>query len=219
MFCPNCGVQIPDQVAFCPKCGARLSKGNRIVARMTCQPVKTDGLTDPLGGLPLIIKVLMAAETVLSMLVFLDGFMRFFDRGEDIVDFMSLYGVSAVISGSVLFFLAVMVPLMILIFLAVGGIIAFIPHSGWGIKAHRNMAYCGAIILVLCLFCGGFGEDILENLFGSLSSYDGPALAVSAYLTGWVEEQMGILLLVGAIPIATAVLSGWVGRRRANNNS
>lgn len=222
MFCPNCGVQIPnqvpDQAMLCPKCGAKLSRNNRVVARMTDSSVKKSGIINTPIFLPTIIKVLMALETVLSALVFLEYFMRLFDRGEDVLDFMSLYGSSSAMSGAALFFLAVMVPLSLLLSLATGGLSAFVPRGGQEAKAQCRVTYCGVGILVLCLVCRGLGEEFLESLFRSSSSHAGPVLAVTAYLTGWVEEQMGLLLVVGVIPILAAVLAGRIDRQHVNNN-
>ena len=32
MFCPNCGIEVPDGSAFCPECGTRIDGATQKIA-------------------------------------------------------------------------------------------------------------------------------------------------------------------------------------------
>lgn len=50
MFCPNCGSQLPDDVAFCSNCGTKVQQNETVQAPIVEEPATTQPYTEPVSA-------------------------------------------------------------------------------------------------------------------------------------------------------------------------
>lgn len=213
MFCPQCGARVPDQGSYCPKCGIRLDQsqqGGTRASGLLTTPART---TVTASGLSLVVKVLMVVEGALAALLVIGVLVRLLDKGDSITDRISLYESLSATFGAILFFLLSAATILLLAELAsvAIGIIAR-PAEKAG-KRRNLMISSGLTILIVCLFVGALGDEFLGDIFSSSSDEAGPAFVVLSFFFGWIEDQMGLLLVVGVIPLVTAALTGQIGKK------
>ena len=210
MFCPQCGAQVPDQGSFCPKCGTRVAQsqqgGTRASGPLTT-PART---TVAASGSSLIAKILMAVEGVLAALLTIGVIVRLLDKGESITNRISLYESSSATFGAILLFLLSAATILLLAELASGAIGVIARPTEQMDKRRSLMVSSGLTILIVCFFVGALGNEFLGDIFSSSSDEAGPAFVVLSFFFGWIEDQMGLLLVVGVIPVVTAVLTGQI---------
>ena len=206
MFCPRCGSRQLDHATYCSECGARLSGGSD--SHMASGPLPRNAASAPPSPFE---KVLLGISGIVGGYLAINLLSVILGRIERVVEGMSPYGVSAVVTASIILYVLVMSMFLFLSLLSCCALALLVTEQQpqrWWKGLRRNLTAATAIFaFVLLLSWFFFDSPSLSN------SFDGAMCFVFGLLGAWTEEQL-LLLLVAGFSAAASIVShaGSTGR-------
>ncbi|HIY79653.1 MAG TPA: zinc ribbon domain-containing protein [Candidatus Olsenella excrementavium] len=198
MFCPRCGSNQLDHATYCSKCGARLSGGSD--SHVTSSPLPKNA--PPSSSSPFE-KVLLGISTLVCGYLAINLLGVILGRMERVIEGMALYGISAVVMGSIILYVLALGTLLLLIIIAGCSLALLISDQQqlrWWESLRRSVSAATVIfvsVLVLSRFF--FDSPSLSN------DFHGTMYLVFGLLGGWTEEQLLFLLAAGFSAVGTIV--------------
>lgn len=189
MFCPRCGSRQLDHAAYCSECGARLSGDPD--SHMASGPLPRNDAASvspsPFEKVLLGISGIVGGYLAINLLSVILG------RIERVVEGMAPYGVSAVVTASIILYVLALSMFLFLSILSCCALLLLVterqPQRWWkGLRRSLTAATAiSAFVLLLSWFF--FDSPSLSN------SFDGTMYFVFGLLGSWTEEQLLLLLV------------------------
>ena len=206
MFCPRCGSRQLDHATYCSECGARLSGGSD--SHMASGPLPRNAASAPPSPFE---KVLLGISGIVGGYLAINLLCVILGRIERVVEGMAPYGVSAVVTASIILYVLALSMFLFLSLLSCCALALLVTErqsQRWWKGLRRSLTAATAIsAFVLLLSWFFFDGPSLSN------SFDGTMYFVFGLLGGWTEEQL-LLLLVAGFSAAASIVShaGSTGR-------
>ena len=206
MFCPRCGSRQLDHATYCSECGARLSGGSD--SHMASGPLPRNAASAPPSPFE---KVLLGISGIVGGYLAINLLCVILGRIERVVEGMAPYGVSAVVTASIILYVLALSMFLFLSLLSCCALALLVTErqsQRWWKGLRRSLTAATAIsAFVLLLSWFFFDSPSLSN------SFDGTMYLVFGLLGGWTEEQLLLLLVAGFSAVASIVShAGSTGR-------
>lgn len=206
MFCPRCGSRQLDHATYCSECGARLSGGSD--SHMASGPLPRNAASAPPSPFE---KVLLGISGIVGEYLAINLLCVILGRIERVVEGMAPYGVSAVVTASIILYVLALSMFLFLSLLSCCALALLVTErqsQRWWKGLRRNLTAATAIAaFVLLLSWFFFDSPSLSN------SFDGTMYFVIGLLGAWTEEQLLLLLVAGFSAVASIVShAGSTGR-------